>query len=79
VVALRGLQAYSPALTKCDWQVQRRLISRAFDCTAFENKKVLDIGCWDGLWSFEAERRGAREAESDTALKAFTTYRPSSR
>jgi len=46
---------------KCDWQAQKRLITRAFDCTAFQDKKVLDIGCWDGLWSFEAERRGARE------------------
>jgi tRNA (mo5U34)-methyltransferase len=27
----------------------------------FRGKKVLDIGCNDGLWSFEAERRGAAE------------------
>lgn len=27
----------------------------------FTNKKVLDIGCWDGLWSFEAEKLGAAE------------------
>ena len=27
----------------------------------FDNKKVLDIGCWDGLWSFEAEKMGAAE------------------
>ena len=27
----------------------------------FGNKKVLDIGCWDGLWSFEAEKLGAAE------------------
>ena len=27
----------------------------------FHGKKVLDIGCFDGLWTFEAERRGARE------------------
>jgi tRNA (mo5U34)-methyltransferase len=25
----------------------------------FRGKSVLDIGCWDGYWSFEAERRGA--------------------
>jgi tRNA (mo5U34)-methyltransferase len=25
----------------------------------FKNKTVLDIGCWDGYWSFYAERRGA--------------------
>jgi len=27
----------------------------------FSNKRVLDVGCWDGLWSFEAEKLGARE------------------
>lgn len=25
----------------------------------FEGKSVLDIGCWDGYWSFYAEKRGA--------------------
>lgn len=27
----------------------------------FSGKSVLDIGCWDGLWSFEAEKLGARQ------------------
>jgi tRNA (mo5U34)-methyltransferase len=27
----------------------------------FRGSKVLDIGCWDGLYSFEAERRGASQ------------------
>jgi SAM-dependent methyltransferase len=27
----------------------------------FTGKRVLDIGCWDGLWAFEAEKRGAAE------------------
>lgn len=40
------------------------LIARAFDQIDFEDKKVLDVGCWDGLWSFEAEKRGAREVYS---------------
>src|SRR5262245_8431367 len=26
----------------------------------FRGKSVLDIGCWDGCWSFYAERRGAK-------------------
>lgn len=27
----------------------------------FSDKTVLDVGCFDGLWTFEAERAGARE------------------
>src|SRR5262249_46835319 len=27
----------------------------------FQGKTVLDLGCWDGYWSFHAERRGAKE------------------
>jgi len=26
----------------------------------FSGKSVLDIGCWDGYWSFMAERMGAK-------------------
>ena len=40
------------------------LIERAFDQIDFTGKKVLDVGCWDGLWSFEAEKRGASEVYS---------------
>lgn len=36
---------------------------------AFEGKTVLDIGAWDGYYSFAAERRGAA---SVTALDSFT-------
>jgi tRNA (mo5U34)-methyltransferase len=38
-----------------------RHIQQSFLDTDFTGKKVLDIGCWDGLWSFEAEKRGADE------------------
>jgi tRNA (mo5U34)-methyltransferase len=34
---------------------------QVFDDLDFKGKKVLDIGCLDGLWSFEAEARGASE------------------
>lgn len=37
------------------------VIMRCMDQVDFQGKRVLDIGCWDGLWSFEAERRGAAE------------------
>jgi tRNA (mo5U34)-methyltransferase len=41
------------------WGEPQPLIMKAFDDLDFKGRKVLDIGCWDGLWSFEAERRGA--------------------
>lgn len=34
-------------------------ILRALDVIDFRGRTVLDLGCWDGLWAFEAERRGA--------------------
>jgi tRNA (mo5U34)-methyltransferase len=34
-------------------------VLQIYDTLDFRGKKVLDIGCWDGLWSFEAEKRGA--------------------
>lgn len=40
------------------------LILRALAEIDFRGAKVLDIGCWDGLWSFEAEKRGAREVHA---------------
>ena len=41
------------------WGPPSPTIMRALDTIDFRGKKVLDIGCWDGLWSFEAEKRGA--------------------
>jgi tRNA (mo5U34)-methyltransferase len=41
------------------WGPPPRFLLDAFDDIDFRGKTVLDIGCWDGLWSFEAERRGA--------------------
>jgi tRNA (mo5U34)-methyltransferase len=32
----------------------------SLDRIDFEGKTVLDVGCWDGYWSFYAERRGAK-------------------
>jgi len=45
-----------------DYKSHRALwsfIERELDRTDFSGKTVLDIGCWDGYWSFYAERRGA--------------------
>jgi len=49
--------------TPCQPIVQPSLQStlRALEGFDFHDKRVLDVGCRDGLFSFEAERRGARE------------------
>ncbi|MEZ5784997.1 MAG: DUF1698 domain-containing protein [Xanthobacteraceae bacterium] len=45
-------------------------IERQLDGIDFAGKSVLDIGCWDGKWSFYAERRGAaRVLASDDATQ----------
>jgi tRNA (mo5U34)-methyltransferase len=55
-----GLRARSNApdveAHRHSWQ----FIERNLDAVSFQGKDVLDIGCWDGYWSFYAERRGAR-------------------
>ncbi len=50
------------------------LILKAFETIDFRGKRVLDIGCWDGLWSFEAERRGAAQvvAIDDISQRSYT-------
>src|SRR5579872_664473 len=35
-------------------------IEQQLDRIDFRGKSVLDLGCWDGYWSFYAERRGAK-------------------
>jgi tRNA (mo5U34)-methyltransferase len=47
-----------------DIEAHRRIwgfIERQLEAIDFRGKSVLDIGCWDGKWSFYAETRGARE------------------
>jgi tRNA (mo5U34)-methyltransferase len=55
-----GLKARA---TTADADGHRRIwkfIERNLESIDFRGKSVLDIGCWDGYWSFYAERRGAR-------------------
>jgi tRNA (mo5U34)-methyltransferase len=47
--------------TRAPEGAQVRHVHQAFLDTDFVGKKVLDIGCWDGGWSFAAEQRGAAE------------------
>lgn len=37
------------------------LVRDALDKIEVQGKRVLDVGCWEGQWSFEVERRGAAE------------------
>jgi tRNA (mo5U34)-methyltransferase len=36
-----------------------KFIEEQLDAIDFRGKSILDIGCWDGYWSFYAEKRGA--------------------
>lgn len=36
-----------------------RFVEAELDAVDFAGRRVLDVGCWDGYWSFYAERRGA--------------------
>jgi len=36
-------------------------IRKALKSIDLQGRKVLDVGCWEGHWSFEIERRGASE------------------
>ena len=55
-----GLQARSK---EPDTESHRDLwefMKKQLDEIDFAGKTVLDVGCWDGYWSFYAEQRGAR-------------------
>jgi tRNA (mo5U34)-methyltransferase len=55
------------------WGGGNPAIMRALDDLDFSGKKVLDIGCWDGQYSFLAEKRGAAEVYA-TDLISQRTY-----
>jgi tRNA (mo5U34)-methyltransferase len=55
-------------VTPGKWPVNRHIVA-AFDQVDFRGKKVLDVGACNGLWSFEAERRGAAEVHSIDHLR----------
>jgi len=46
------------------WGTGNPRITEAMQAVDFSGKKVLDIGCWDGAYSFFAEARGAAEVYS---------------
>ncbi len=53
---LRSVTKSDTALHRTFW----KFIESRLDTIDFTGKTVLDIGCWDGYWSFYAERRGAK-------------------
>jgi 2-polyprenyl-3-methyl-5-hydroxy-6-metoxy-1,4-benzoquinol methylase len=44
-----------------DFATYHRPILRQMDAVDFRGKRVVDVGCRDGRFSFEAQRRGAAE------------------
>jgi tRNA (mo5U34)-methyltransferase len=53
-----------------DWEPLWDNARSVLDKIDFAGKIVCDIGAWDGMWSFEAESRGAR-----TVVSTDVTYR----
>ena len=54
-----GLTARSTTHDNRSHRALWAFMTRQLDNIDFTGKSVLDIGCWDGYWSFYAERRGA--------------------
>ena len=54
-------------------------IKGAFDQVDFRGRHVLDVGCYEGQWSFEAERRGAASVLATDYLVGDPRARPSER
>jgi len=55
-----GLSAKSRTADADQHRRTWRFIEHQLDAIDFHDKTILDVGCWDGYWSFYAERRGAR-------------------
>jgi tRNA (mo5U34)-methyltransferase len=61
-------------ITPGEWGSHNPSLWKAVEDIDFRAKQVLDVGCWDGLWSFEAERRGAAEVYA-TDLMSQQSFR----
>lgn len=65
-----GLRARSVSENLPAKQARWNFIRIQLDKINFTDRSVLDIGCWDGYWSFYSERRGARKVlASDDATQ----------
>jgi tRNA (mo5U34)-methyltransferase len=54
-----GLKAHSTTPDVADHKAIWQFLHQQLDSIDFCKKRVLEIGSWDGYWSFEAEKRGA--------------------
>jgi len=71
-----GLVARSKAADADDHRRLWRFIEGRLDTIDFVGRTVLDVGCWDGYWSFYAERRGASAVlASDDATQNWSGSR----
>ena len=55
-----GLRARSFTPDVADHRKLWRFIERQLDEVDFRGKTVIEVGAWDGYWSFLAERKGAK-------------------
>jgi tRNA (mo5U34)-methyltransferase len=55
-----GLQTRTHSADLAGHRPVWRFIEEQLESVDFRGKRVLDIGAWDGYWSFYAERRGAK-------------------
>ncbi len=69
-----GLQATSKTPDAAVHRTIWDFIRRHLDVIDFAGKSVLDVGCWDGYWSFYAEARGASSVlASDDSTQNWAT------
>ena len=55
-----GLKSRSRVPNIAGHRTSWQFIEQQLEKVEFRDKTVLDVGCWDGRWSFFAERRGAK-------------------
>lgn len=63
-----GFRAKSTTPDTADHRALWGFLHSQMDRIDFRGKKVLEIGSWDGYWSFEAEKRGAARVLSTDDL-----------